>query len=129
MNNELYHHGIRGMKWGVRRYQNKDGSLTNAGKKRYNQQALTEAHEDYKKAHDRKSVSSMSDSELKNRLNRLNMERNYNQLTYDETHRGKAAVKKVLAVSAGVATATTTALTIYNNADKIQKIIKAKLKK
>lgn len=34
MNNELYHWGIKGMKWGVRRYQNKDGSLTPAGKKR-----------------------------------------------------------------------------------------------
>lgn len=32
---ELYHHGIKGMKWGVRRYQNADGSLTQAGKKRY----------------------------------------------------------------------------------------------
>lgn len=31
---ELYHHGIKGQKWGVRRYQNKDGSLTAAGKKR-----------------------------------------------------------------------------------------------
>lgn len=33
--NELYHHGIKGQKWGVRRYQNPDGSLTPAGRKRY----------------------------------------------------------------------------------------------
>lgn len=33
-NNELMHYGVKGMKWGVRRYQNKDGSLTPAGKKR-----------------------------------------------------------------------------------------------
>lgn len=33
--NELYHHGILGQKWGVRRYQNEDGSLTEAGKSRY----------------------------------------------------------------------------------------------
>ena len=35
--NELMHHGIHGMRWGVRRYQNKDGSLTAAGRKRINQ--------------------------------------------------------------------------------------------
>ena len=33
--NELYHHGIKGQKWGVRRYQRPDGTLTKAGEKRY----------------------------------------------------------------------------------------------
>lgn len=35
MTNELYHYGIKGQKWGVRRFENRDGSLTDAGKKRY----------------------------------------------------------------------------------------------
>lgn len=35
IHSELYHHGIKGQKWGVRRYQNDDGSLTEAGRRRY----------------------------------------------------------------------------------------------
>lgn len=38
MENELMHWGIKGMHWGIRRYQNKDGSLTPAGKKRYDKE-------------------------------------------------------------------------------------------
>lgn len=33
---ELYHHGIKGQKWGIRRFRNEDGSLTSAGRSRYN---------------------------------------------------------------------------------------------
>lgn len=48
----LMHHGIKGMKWGVRRYQNEDGTLTEEGKKKYGQttdvaKTLSNAYDDY----------------------------------------------------------------------------------
>lgn len=43
MNQELYHFGVKGMKWGVRRYQNKDGSLTKAGRKRISKEYKKES--------------------------------------------------------------------------------------
>lgn len=51
---ELYHHGIKGQKWGVRRYQNADGSLTAAGQKRYDiseqKKVYKQSQADYRRA-------------------------------------------------------------------------------
>lgn len=49
MTNEIYHHGILGQKWGVRRYQNSDGSLTPAGKKKLEKKDLKWADKNYTK--------------------------------------------------------------------------------
>lgn len=58
MTDELYHHGILGQKWGVRRYQNKDGTYTEAGKKR-------------------RRTEEISDEELRSSLKRAQLERRY----------------------------------------------------
>lgn len=65
-NDELYHHGIRGQKWGRRRYQNKDGSLTPAGKKRYDKEM------DKLKAEKKKLVN---ESRTKKKLDKLDQMR------------------------------------------------------
>ena len=59
--NELYHHGVKGMKWGIRRYQNKDGSLTNAGKKHLQKRQLSEKENwSNRKAVDAKTMKEVS---------------------------------------------------------------------
>lgn len=104
---ELCHHGIKGQRWGVRRYRKKDGSLTRAGRKRYGD----DRHEDYKKVHDKKSVSQMSDAELRARNNRLQMEKQYKDLT-KKTSTGKKAVDAFVK-TAGTVTAVTAAYKVY----------------
>ena len=127
MSDYLKHYGVLGMKWGVRRYQNKDGTLTSAGKKRYRERSKTdESHEDYKRAHTPKSIKSMSDAELRTRLNRLQMERQYSQLSESSVNKGKEYAQKVFKAGTTVAAVTTTALTIYNNVDKIKAILEKK---
>lgn len=44
MNDELSHHGVKGMRWGIRRYQNKDGSLTPEGRRRLGSDKYEDAH-------------------------------------------------------------------------------------
>lgn len=105
---ELYHHGVKGMRWGIRRARRQSGT----------------EHEDYKKAHDKKSVKDMSDAELRNRNNRLQMEQQYANLTKKKS-RGKQVVDAFVS-TAGTITAVMGAYATYKKvgsllADKIAK--------
>lgn len=121
---ELYHHGIKGQRWGIRRFQNKDGSLTPLGKKRVKENSdNNDNHDDYQKAHSKTSVKTLSDKELRDRVNRLNMEKQYKDLTAKKE--SESFISKTIKAAGTVATITGTALTIYNNLDKIAKIAKS----
>ena len=170
MNNELKHHGVLGMKWGVRRTKRQldrarsaeseaktakklATAYTNSIDKRAAKKpsSVTRANE-AKTAHkiadayvnamnkkatkartkattlDKKTnpVKYMSDAELRKVVNRLQMERQYSQLTSESVSKGKEYTQKVIKAGTTVAAVTTTALTIYNNAGKIRAILEKK---
>ena len=79
---ELYHWGIKGMKWGVRRYQNKDGTLTPAGRKRYGEDGEADSEEtpQYAPKAPKKDARDYSDEELRAQINRMQMEKQYRDL-------------------------------------------------
>lgn len=94
-NQHLTHAGIKGMKWGIRRFQNKDGSLTPEGKRRYGVDDDSDSSEDYKRAR-AKSARSMSDQELRTAINRIQMEQQYAQYTAKQKSAGRKWVEGVI---------------------------------
>lgn len=108
-NKSLTHAGVKGMKWGVRRYQNKDGSLTPAGKKRYNSMS-----EDARVASSlkKKDVKSMSNAELKKLNERVRLEQEYSRLN-------PSAIKKGMTIAGGVAAGLGTVVALHSNGKQV----------
>lgn len=103
----LYHWGIKGQKWGRRRYQNADGTLTAEGRKRYGPKgAENEQTTDYLPKV--KKPSEYTDDELRAKINRMQMEKQYRDLAgqtnvrEDDPNRELRAEKERLQLKADV---------------------------
>jgi NAD(P)-dependent dehydrogenase (short-subunit alcohol dehydrogenase family) len=89
--NELYHNGMKGMKWGKRRFQNKDGSLTPAGKKRYDDS--------------NESDGSKKKSKYRTKLEERYMSKGLSREQAEKAAASKIKTQKVLAVIGAVTVA------------------------
>ena len=132
---ELQHHGIKGMKWGKRRFQNADGTLTPLGRFRYGKattEDYTELHgkvekasgfvksaQKYQSEKDHKEyeekiktdLKNMTDAELRQVVNRLNMEERYTQVMRSrEVEAGKSATSEWLEKAGSALAITSSAL-------------------
>lgn len=89
-NNQMYHWGIKGMRWGVRRFQNKDGTRTALGKKR------ERAKDDGEEAPKKKSIKDYSDDELRKMNERYRLENEYRKNLAAEESRKVSKGKKIV---------------------------------
>ena len=95
----LVHYGIKGQKWGVRRYQNKDGSYTSAGKRR-----RRENSSDYEETRELRKLSAkkLSNEELRKLKKRMNLEAEYNRLNPRGIFRGQQLAKTAIGLAGTV---------------------------
>lgn len=111
----LQHYGVLGMKWGKRKAR----SNVSSNKKPKNTKNTTTSKLKPKPKPE-PPQRRLSDAELRAAVNRLRLEREYSELTYKASSRAK--VESVARTIGTVATLTTSAITIYNNLNKISKI-------
>lgn len=87
----IVHYGVKGMKWGVRRYQNKDGSLTPAGKAR--ERTKNEKRSRSELSRNRRTASL---EELTKQINRLETEKKLKSLIDEDIKPGRTMAAKIL---------------------------------
>ena len=100
---ELYHHGIKGQKWGVRRFQNKDGSLTPAGEKRYD-----ESNDGRKMSESKTKEAKRYKIPKKKSLHRLKLEEKYRNDGVKKKDAEQKAARRIKAEALVAAAAVTT---------------------
>lgn len=93
----LAHYGIKGMKWGVRRYQNSDGSYTSAGKNR-RKKTNSFDYESTKQLR-KKSYKELSNQELKTLNKRMNLESEYKRLNPRGIFKGQQVAKTAIGLA------------------------------
>ena len=117
-NEELYHFGVKGMKWGVRRFQNKDGSYTNAGKKR----RANENYSDKQRKHDRTFYGKGGERRINKKMNEghgVQSARHYEVERKERNEKRKAAVKRVAKKGAKKASRVLATIGVYGLYDEI----------